>query len=273
MKKILVPIDFSPASRNASEYAVSLAKALGTTVELLHVYLEPAPAIDGPMAWVPTATFQEENEEWIQEEVQYLKEKYGVEVTGEVVAGLKKQSINEQAKKSDAGLVAMGMKEAKRQKFIASTVFSAIRRTRRPVLVVPEGVPFLPIRNIVLAADFNGVKDTACFDPLLELVEKLGANLQVVHVAGKEAVIKPEELPGKIQLGRVLSEVTYWYHELDENRIEESILQFTQNHPADLLVMVAHRHSLFDRLFGMVYTRGISSRTTIPLLILDDKKG
>lgn len=272
MKKILVPVDFSPASRNAEEYAAALAKAMGASLQLLRVYMEPAPAPELPVGWAGTGiSFQEESEEWIAGEVRFLKDTYDVEVVGTVRAGFKGNTINEVAKESEADLVVMGMKEAKRHKLPGSTVFTALRKARKPVLVVPEGMPFKPIRNIVLAADFNGVKDLSCYTILFELVESWDATLQVVHVAGKEAAIKPEELSGKLQLQKALAKVTYWFHELDEDNVEESILRFTENHPADLLVMVAHRHRLFERLFGVWYTRDVSYKAALPLLVLDDK--
>jgi nucleotide-binding universal stress UspA family protein len=42
-------------SRNAEDYAVSLAKAFGAEVHLLHVYREFIPATVGPEPWAVTA--------------------------------------------------------------------------------------------------------------------------------------------------------------------------------------------------------------------------
>ena len=273
MKKILVPVDFSPASRNAEEYAAAMAKAVGASLQLLRVYMEPAPAPELPVGWAGSGTsLQETSEEWIEEEVRFLQDKYGVAIHSTVRAGFKGDTINEVVKESDADLVVMGMKEAKRHLFPGSTVFTALRKARRPVLIVPEGVSFIPIRNIVLAADFTTVQDLSCYRVLMALVESWDATLQVVHVAGKEAAIKPQELSGKLQLQKALAKVTYWYHQLDEDNVEESLLRFIQNHPADLLVMVAHRHNFFERLFGTMYTRDLSYKAAVPLLVLEDKE-
>jgi nucleotide-binding universal stress UspA family protein len=38
MKKILFPTDFSIPANNAFSYAVALAKDLGATIDILHVY-------------------------------------------------------------------------------------------------------------------------------------------------------------------------------------------------------------------------------------------
>ncbi|HEY1112709.1 MAG TPA: universal stress protein [Chitinophagaceae bacterium] len=274
MKKILVPVDFSPASRNAEEYAASLAKAMKATLLLLRVYRAPAPAPELSVGSAGTGlAIQEENEEWIEGEVHFLQEKYGIEVRGMVRTGFKGDTINEVVKESEADLVVMGMKEARRHNFPGSTVYTSLRKLGKPVLVVPEGVSFKPIRNIVLAADFTVIRDLSCYDSLFDLVESWEATLQVVHVAGKEAAIKPDELSGKLQLQRALSKVTYWYHELDEDRVEESLLRFTESHPADILVMVAHHHNFLERFFGTLYTRDMSYKAAIPLLVLEDRKG
>lgn len=273
MKKILVPIDFSPASRTAGEYAAGLAKVLKLPLELLHVYLAPATPLGEPGVWAGAVIeLQEEEERKVREEMDFLREKYGIKISGEAREGLKGEMISLEAKESEAGLVVMGMKAEKKQRFLRSTVFTAIRKTRIPVLVVPEGQPVQPIRNIVLAVDFEGVRNEDCFDALFALTDSFKATLQVLHVAGKAAEVKEEELSGKLQLARILAKETYWYHQLDENNVEESILQFTDRHPADLLVMVAHRHNFFERVFGTVYTRSVGYKTPVPLLVLEDQE-
>ena len=79
MKKILVPIDFSPASHNASEYAASLAKAFDAEIYLLHVFTEPVPASEAPMAWMIIGSeLQDANDALVNEEINILKKKYSV---------------------------------------------------------------------------------------------------------------------------------------------------------------------------------------------------
>jgi nucleotide-binding universal stress UspA family protein len=56
IKKILAPVDFSPGSDAAAEYAVELAQQLGARVTLFHAYFFPVsiPFPDGSV-YVPSA--------------------------------------------------------------------------------------------------------------------------------------------------------------------------------------------------------------------------
>jgi nucleotide-binding universal stress UspA family protein len=47
IEKVLVPIDFSPASERAAQYGASLARRLSASLHLVHV-LEPAAMVKGP---------------------------------------------------------------------------------------------------------------------------------------------------------------------------------------------------------------------------------
>jgi universal stress protein A len=59
IKKILVPTDFSPASRKSFSYALRFAKALGSKVTLLHV-IEPPASLT--LAGLPTSAALSEKE-------------------------------------------------------------------------------------------------------------------------------------------------------------------------------------------------------------------
>ena len=48
MKKILVAVDFSEASRKAMDYAAALAKSFNANMVLLHAFYIPVPVGDAP---------------------------------------------------------------------------------------------------------------------------------------------------------------------------------------------------------------------------------
>lgn len=274
MKKILVPVDFTPASRSASEYAAALAQLFTAQVHLLHVYMEPTPATEVPSAWIITGSeWQKENETRVNKDISYLKDSYAIDVTGEAVVGNVGDIIKEVATTTDADLIVMGMKMEKSSKILGSATFVAIRKSKVPVLVIPEGTVFTPIKHIVFASDFQEVSNISCFNLLLQLTERFNADLRLLHVQKEGKEISSAEVPGRIQMGRVLANLSsYRYEEVVDNDVDHGIKNFIEAHPTDLLVMIAHPHNIFERMFGTVHTQTMSYLAKRPLLVLKDKE-
>jgi nucleotide-binding universal stress UspA family protein len=183
MKMLLVPVDFTPASRNAAEYAASLAKAFRVPLYLLHVFLEPVSSVEVPTAWVVSGRdLQQENTNRIQSEITYLKGRYGIEINGSAELGFTGDTINSVAHEQRADLIVMGMREGAHSRFFESTVVTAVRKTNIPILVVPQSASYVPFRHIIVAADFSKMKRTSSWALFYTLVEMFDATVQVLHV-------------------------------------------------------------------------------------------
>lgn len=268
MKKILVPVDFSNASRNASEYAVSLAKFFDAEVELIHVYKELIPATVGPEPWTVTVSpAYIRDEKLIYAEVEHLKEKFGVEVKAEIKKGFKSESISDEIKETDADLVVMG-KRAEGNKILGSTILKTIRKSTVPVLVVPEKVQFKPLEDLALAIDFEEMVNGSCLDVLYSIYKKFDSSLRVLHVEERASDLKTSEVAEKLKFGFVLSRFTYLYDRVEFSDIDSGIQRFVENHPTDLLAIVAHHHNLLERSFGTIHSQYLSFELKCPLLVL-----
>lgn len=268
MKKILVPVDFSDASRNASEYAVSLSKFFDAEVELMHVYKELIPATVGPEPWTVTVSpAYIRNEKLIYNEVNYLEGKYDVEIKAVIKKGFKSESITDEIKETDADLVVMG-KRAEGNKILGSTILKTIRKSTVPVLVIPEKVQFKRLDDIALAIDFEQMVNSSCLDVLYALYGKFDSSLRVLHVEERASDLKASEVPEKLRFGFVLSRFTYLYDRVEINDIDTGIQKFVENHPTDLLAIVAHHHNLLERSFGTLHSQYLSFELKCPLLVL-----
>lgn len=272
MKQILVPIDFSPASRNASQYAAALAKELGAELCLLHVYMIPVASGETTSAWAGLGKeLVEEKDAHVSREIGALEDTYRIRVSGNAMIGMEAATIQDKAAEIGADLIVMGMKGGGRSKNLGSTTIATIRRSRIPVLVVPEGAQFTPLKKIALATDFDAGLNRSSFRSLMVLVKQFDASVQVVHVAEKAEAMVTSEIVGKMQLDVILANVRHSFHTVEQDDVEQGIDIFLHNHPVDLLVMVAHRHIFLERLFGHIYTQSTSYKTTVPLLVLEDK--
>lgn len=269
MKNILVPVDFSAVSKNTEDYAVALAKVFGAQIHLLHVYRDIMPATVGPEPWSITMSEKRvDNEKLINKELEYLKTKYGIEVKAEVETGNKAKVINATAKKVEASLIVMGVHGGKRYRILGSTVLNTIRKTKRPVLIIPEGVKFVPIKNIVLAVDFAEMLQGSSFEILLDICKKFDTSIRVLHMEHPDADFKVSEVAEKIQLGLALSHFNYQYDKAEGYNVEEAISGYINRHPVDLLVLMAHHHTIYERVFETIHTREISLKIKQPLLVL-----
>lgn len=269
MKKLLVPIDFTPSSRNATEYAAALAKVFAAEIHLLHVYMEPMPVGNVPDYQASlTTSLRTENASRVNKEIEWVQERCNIRASGHTLAGFKGDTINDAASELNADLLVMGVKSARKNRILGSTTLKMIRKSNKPLLLIPEAAPFRPMKNIVLAVDFNEMISRTGMDVFFTLVKQFDAAVRVLHVQKTSADMKASEAAEKLQMGQVLSGISYQYDPLGANDVNEGILNFLDTHPADLLVMIAHHHGVLERLFNPVHTGAISAEVKLPLLVL-----
>jgi nucleotide-binding universal stress UspA family protein len=91
----------------------------------------------------------------VNKEVTYLHKKFGVMVEGKSKNGFKSEEISAVASEVKADLIVMGMRGSGKHKGIGSTTLSTMRKTNVPIIVVPEGVDFTPVKNITFATDYK----------------------------------------------------------------------------------------------------------------------
>lgn len=145
IKKILVPVDFSEASRPACAAAFELAEQLGASVTMLHVvdYPPPYSQVDALTMVLPAegnVTFDRFLKERAQEEMKtfispYAKNKFRTEFRGGTAA----DGIVEAAKEGTYDLIVMGThgRTGLRRLMIGSVAERTIRTSPCPVLTIP----------------------------------------------------------------------------------------------------------------------------------------
>ena len=143
LKRILVPVDFSPLSKKALHYATRMASEFGAQVNILHV-VEPEvpPAFDGFMIAPPAISINANSSCAPQlKGLVSLARKAGVEqVDSNVRVGLAAFEIVEAAKELDVDLIVIATHGYTGWKHftIGSTAERVVRAAPCPVLVVRE---------------------------------------------------------------------------------------------------------------------------------------
>lgn len=272
MQTLLVPVDFSPASTNAATYAANLAKVLNAKLILFHAYMLPTPVSEVPYVMVTAEEMQKENEELISKQADSLHLQFNIEVQWLVRIGIASDEIKSLTKETEIDLVVMGMKGAGGlEKIIGSTTTNVIRKIKKPVLLIPHDAMYKTISSITYSSDFSYQTSFHLFDPLFKLAAVYNAVINILHIQLSHSGEHADIMVGRKDIEGLFKEHKTNFITLENSSVTQGIQQYLQKNNTDILVMVAHAHSFFERIFTKTHTTAMAYESHIPMLVLQDK--
>jgi nucleotide-binding universal stress UspA family protein len=153
---------------------------------------------------------------------------------------------------------------------IGSNVVNIAKLSPVPVIVVPPVCHYEPIKRVVMACDFNKVKDSVPLEPLKRLLQRHDVELQVVNI-DKEAKHKnadPEQLAEESALHGMLKEYHPRYYYSNENDVLNGILSFAKGHHAQMVIALPHKYSFFQSLLHSSVSQQLTVHCAVPVLLL-----
>ena len=272
MQTILVPIDFSPQARNAAIHAAEYAKAFNAKLFLFHAYMLPTPVSEVPYVMVTVDELQKENENELRKEAEWLGTTYKIEVEWLVRIGIPSDEIRNLTEERQIDLVVMGMKGVGGlDKIIGSTTINSIRKVKVPVLIIPQDSRFVPLEHITYATDLHYELVTHSYKLLLTIARHFNASIHIVHVHTHKEQPKVDELEWRRAVEELLGDIEHDFYSIEDNSVMHGINNFIEHHSSQLLVMIPHKHTFFERLFSRSQTTAMAYETRIPLLVLQQK--
>lgn len=255
IKKILFPTSCSERSAKAFEYTLAVAKYFGASIDLLHV-CEPNIGILVPS--IMRHQLIQEQKSTAQIILQNWLEQFDtqdLQIHQEIELGYAKESIAIYAnKQQDIDLVVMGAKDNHSfTKILWGTIISkTIDGVDAPVLVVPKGIVFQDIKNVLYLT------------PVLENWRKIYPKVQKI-AQGFKAKLFVAHLP----------EAPYQTLE-GENHVvlenyESALHAFTYNKNLHLLVTLASVRNTFQKILKYSKAQKMAFETIIPLLVLKNR--
>jgi nucleotide-binding universal stress UspA family protein len=139
VQRILVTVDLSPCSGEALAFALLLAAALESSVDVLHVLETATRLLDGVAGQVPPAD-QAAAEELLHKFVRSVEGPKSVVRTERVEKGDAHERILSIAEREDFDLIVMGTsgRTGRSLGLMGSVAAGVIRMSPRPVLTIPE---------------------------------------------------------------------------------------------------------------------------------------
>ena len=267
IKKILVPVDFSPTSVNALKYATALAQKSAAKLEIMHAY--------HIMAGGDTSFFVNEamienhhilSEGKLRELVVQIPGLKEVPHSLSVKFGLTTTSILERLKSKDIDLIVMGSKGETDvvSKLLGSTTNDIINNANCPVMAIPKEVKRLKWDNVVMALDDVKIPVEGPKSWLLLINKIFGSNFHVAHVNDQPDQNDYEELY-KPSLQQIFGDISYRFHTITSNSVERGLIDYIKGLEADVLMIFPRKRHIIIDLFTHKVTKHLCEQLHQPV--------
>ncbi|PRX55419.1 universal stress protein [Flagellimonas meridianipacifica] len=265
MNKILVPVDFSDTSSNALLYAIQLFGESDLEITVLHTYGVQSTAallmknIDGVL------------EKDAKLEMDKLLNKFQKDFPDVVFSSkiTKNSPISTIVALGDTGnfdFIVMGTKGASglKEVFMGSVAGGVISKTSAPVIVVPDGHTFRPLKEIVFAVSDDPFSDDQVIEPLRRIAVEHQSKVKVLHIAEE----KTPQIEKALQAIEDLNpSVDYAFGTGDTHT---DLNDYLLRDFAGLLCLIRTKKGFIERLLNESVTLKQTFNSPIPLLILHD---
>lgn len=271
MKIILVPTDFTKPANNACLYAIHLAEEIGAKVLLYHVYDFPI-GIAGDVA-VPLATpdqLQKASEQLLKKAATRFQKISSVEIKYKAKMGSIVDKILEEEDK--ATYIVMGMQGAGKltELLVGSITTAVLKKTKKPILVIPERAKYVKPKKIVLATDYEPTVNVNSLKSLKLFTKPFHSEILLVNVRNKKARVTTENTIAENTMESTLKGAHHYYYYSGKDDLVEGINEFVASKKPDLIAVIPHKYSFFNNLFHKSVSKKLAFHTKLPLLALPD---
>lgn len=256
MKKVLLPIDFSPNSRNAVSYALNFMKNEPCEFIFLHCYgnkghfYYPEESCTKETSFENIqSTAEKRTHSFLQEvRISYPNSNYNYTIRIENSSLL--LSINKHIEEDNLYCIVIGTHGItnKTETAYGNNSRILIEEVKNcPLFVIPPLVKFNPIKEIVLPTSFDFEPKFPEFEFLKNLVTKTKASLIILHVQTSEKLSPIRERNSDL-VNKFLKEEKPDFHYLQKVSIAAGIYCFTESRKSDLVVFINKKESFLNNL-------------------------
>lgn len=279
MRQILIPTDFSDNSWSAVQYAIELFMDDGAVFHLLHAFSPYVVAPSGPMeAHIMDEAIYRAAEENSKRELNAIKSK--------IIESYPKANVKEHSKFDfftnsiqrflidyEVNCIVLGTKGASgiKEILMGSNTSSLIGKVKAPIMVIPEESVYKPIKKVVVGSDLNVVPTKKGIELILRLLKLTGASLHVLNIQKSKRELTKEEKEVQNLYKILLKDYEVVFKNLTYNDVETGINLYVEEIDAEMICVIARKHSFLERLLERSKSRALTNHTKIPLLVLNEE--
>lgn len=272
MKTILIATDFSTAARNATIYGFELAKQMQAKVILFTAY-QTQPTLPDTSLQMTVMELQRNSYKKLLDEAETIDPQRRVLLETECLNGPVNSSILAAALVNKASYIVVGMKERGKEmrKYFRSTVTDLCKISRVPLIVVPADAVFAIPKTIALASDITDDTDVHILKTLQKITATFNSKLYVVRVIKRSMDEAAERMETPERSIWFLTSLHPSFGFSKAENVAKAMNTFVKQHGVDMVAVIPHEHTLFERIFTKSVTKDLVFHTHVPLLILPFK--
>ncbi|MDO9257811.1 MAG: universal stress protein [Bacteroidales bacterium] len=286
VRRIMVPVDFSDISFDASRFAVSLASKFKAEVKLVHIFYNPAidvsPYADHYSYQIKLVESLREIEKSARENMIKLEHKLKmwcikenlaqIRVTAKLINGFSTDEILNYSKVYKPAIIIMGTRGLTRDNYKAfgRVASKVIENSDIPVLALPSGTAKTigEIKSVMYATDLDP-SDYSALNRLIQMMAPFKIKIHCVHICFVEKKpwdsVKLEEL--KVHLKNEYKGIDISFNNIVSDNVVNGLETYIRDNDIDALAVTTHKRNLLEKIFIPSVSRKIYSETGKPLLV------
>ena len=248
MKRIICPIDFSNASKNAARYAAQIARKFRISLSLAYL-ANNSIQMTGPADAEESAFTDEDPELNLQHLCEDLRNNYSIDCAGYFLSGSQLFTEIDNVK-DDTALIVSGI-DWKREMEDYSNEIAAmelLNKLDKPLLIVPEEYKYAPVTRIVFGSKY-GELDLRALRELIILFDPVYPDIYVVHVSNRFNFQKTQEFQDYIRtIENVMpGEDQLHFHHIYGTDIPNALINFSADVFNQIIAVVADSQNKFQK--------------------------
>ena len=150
---------------------------------------------------------------------------------------------------------------------LGSNSVHAMRNLKWPLIAIPSGTAYSPIKNIGLASDFDQPVSDLPLDKVKQFVEDFHATLHIINVGTKKE-FSADKIFETTQMHENLLHNNPEYHFIQNENVEQGIMECAQVNAIDLLMVFPRQHGFLDAFFHKSMSKQLVLHSKIPVIAL-----
>ena len=149
-------------------------------------------------------------------------------------------------------------------KLFGSVATEMVAQTQVPLLLIPPGITYAGVENVVLGIDLAAAPNAVSFDTALSFARSFGSVINVLCISDS-----PDNVDTRKQAEHIRHLLNSQPHTLTiqtGDEVYDTLLNFAHANKADLIMMLPQMRNWFQKMISEGETGRMARLTDIPLL-------